>query len=308
MSEAEHAADRPRATMIPAAEALRDFGRPVPPRPVAPPTLAETLLKAASVGLRFDLDTEWKGSPEDRIFAAELSDAQMEHGVRLRGAGLGTSDEKIAANMWFQWYCYRMAAPLLGAWLFHRRVPDVSAANIAFSYDEEGRPVTAALLQMRAYGLEGDRCADAELIAVPDLLPQIRKVLLEDHLFPLAERVRVRYRLGMPIMRGTMASQIGMSLTAIDANCAVPWEQVATDTLAVLGFTQADLKGLDKSGDIIFKESQGRRGMTYRRGTCCLVYQIPEKAKCGGCPLRDNDDRAGVYAERLANRADGVCV
>lgn len=297
---------RERARILSAEDALRTLGRPLPDRPAPPDRFAETLAAAAAFGPRFELAAAWSGSPEDRpkdrIVGSELTEAQLEHAVALRGAGLKTPDLKVAANMWFQWYCHRMAAPLLASWVLHRRVPDVSAENITFRFDAEGRPEHIAMIAMRASGLPGDIATDADLNPTVDLLPEITRVLLDGHLLPLGERLKARYRLGAPITKGTIASQIGMALTTIDAQSSLTWEQVTTDALRLLEHTSPQLDSLTRSGDLICLQSTDRTGMFYRRGTCCLVYRAPNKSKCGGCPLHSDDDRARVYTDRLAER------
>ncbi len=296
------------ARITPAAEAIAERGRTLPELPASPPTFAETLAAAGRVSDRSGLATAWSGPTDDRIVASELTDAQIEHGVALRGAGLNTTDEKVAATMWLQWYCHRMAAPVMASWVLHRRVPDVSAGNIALRFDSEGRPAFVAMIEMRAAGLPGDHVEDAKLTQAEDLLPEIVRVLLDGHLLPLAERVRARYRLGGPITRGTVASQIGMALTAIDAHTTVPWERVAADALSLFDLTKPTIDGQGRSGDVVCTESCGRVGMTFRRGTCCLVYKTSGREKCGGCPLRTDEDRAGVYAERMSLRSEQFLV
>lgn len=294
----------PGAVVTPAEDAILSCGRVLPQRPLPPARFSETLAAVAAVGERFDLDATWTGPLDERILASELTDAQIERAVAARGAGLRTSEEKIAANMWLQWYAYRMAAPLLAAWMLHRRIPDVSASNIAFRFDGEGRPVYIAMVEPRCAGLPGDHVDDLELSHVSDLLPEIVRVLLDQHLLPLMERVRARYRFGAPISKGTIASQIGMALTFVDAHSAVPWEQIATDAICFFDLTRPIIDGQGRSGDIICTEIPGRVGMTFRRGTCCLVYRAPDRQMCGGCPLRSDQERAEVWAQRLAARPE----
>jgi len=296
--------ERLLATMTPAEAAIRSHGRQLLERPSPPPSFAETLSAAAAVGDRFGLGVSWDGPTDDRINAWELTDDQIRRGVVLRGIGLGTTDEKIAANMWLQWYCYRMAAPLLASWTFHRRIPDVSASNVAFRFDAEGRPAFATLIEARGFALDGDAVSDFKLTYVQDLLGEIVRVLLEQHLLPVAERVKGLYRLGGTLVRGTVASQIGMALTAVDGHSRLPWERVAVDAMDLLNLTKPIIGGQGKSGDVVCIESDCRTGMTFRRGTCCLVYKIESREKCGGCPLRSDEDRAAVYAGRLAARPD----
>jgi hypothetical protein len=48
--------------------------------------------------------------------------------------------------------------------------------------------------------------------------------------------------------------------------------------------------------------------MTFRQDACCIVYRAPGRAMCGGCPLRSDEDRDGVWADRLAARPESSLV
>lgn len=294
--------DRPLATITPAKEALNVFGRPLPPPAPRPSRFSETLDALAALDPRFMLAERWTGETDDRFIASELTDAQLDRMIALRAADLKTADLKVAANMWFQWYCCRMTGPALGGWMLHGRAPDVSADNIAFRIDAEGRPQFAAMVRPRVFALPGDRVEDLALTPADDLKAAIIRTLLDGHLLPLGERLRARYRLGAPIIRGTIASQIGTVTTLIDARTSLMWEQTATALLDFLTMAAPQIDGLSRSGAPICVQDKGRTGTFYRRGTCCLVYRAPDRKKCGICPLTSEADRAAVYAERLAAR------
>ncbi len=294
--------DRPLATITPAKEALNAFGRPLPPPAPGPARFAQTLDALAALDPRFMLAERWTGETDDRFIASELTDAQLDRMIALRAADLKTADLKIAANMWFQWYCCRMTGPALGGWMLHGRAPDVSADNIAFRIDTEGRPQFAALIRPRVFALPDDRVEDLALTPADDLKAAIVRTLIDGHLLPLGERLKARYRLGAPIVRGTIASQIGTVTTLIDARTSLMWEQTATALLDLLALAAPQIDGLGRSGAPICVQGEGRTGTFYRRGTCCLVYRAPDRKKCGICPLTSEADRAAVYAERLAAR------
>ncbi|WP_427788821.1 IucA/IucC family C-terminal-domain containing protein [Brevundimonas diminuta] len=294
--------DRPLATIIPAAQALNAFGRPLPPTAPRPARFAATLDALAALDPRFMLAEGWSGGTDDCFIASELTDAQLDRMIALRAADLKTADLKVAANMWFQWYCCRLTGPVLGGWMLHGRAPDVSAENIAFRIDAEGRPQFVAMVRPRVSALPGDRVEDRTLTPVDDLKAAIVSTLLDDHLLPLGERLKARYRLGAPIIRGTIASQIGTVTTLIDARTSLMWEHTATALLDLLALATPQIDGLDRSGAPICVQGGGRTGTFYRRGTCCLVYRAPDREKCGICPLTSEVERAAVYAERLAAR------
>ena len=294
--------DRPLATIIPAAQALNAFGRPLPPTAPRPARFAATLDALAALDPRFMLADRWSDETHDRFIASELTDAYLDRMIALRAADLKTDDLKVAANMWFQWYCCRIIGPVLGGWMLHGRAPDVSADNIAFRIDAEGRPQFVALIRPRIFALPGDRVEDLTLTPVDDLKAAIVRTLLDSHLLPLGERLKARYRLGAPIIRGTIASQIGTVTTLIDARTSLMWEQTATALLDLLALAAPQIDGLGRSGAPICVQDEERTGTFYRRGTCCLVYRAPDRKKCGICPLTSEADRAAVYAERLAAR------
>jgi len=270
---------------------------PLPPP--SPPGLRASLAAIAAVGDRFDLDLPDDAPAVDEVLASAISDERLEVEVAGRARGLNTSDMKASATLFLQAYTYRIAAPALGSWVMHGRVPDVSADNVRLRF-VAGRPVGMRLVRPRFATSEDS--ADGERRHVPDLVAELERVLLDAHLLPLMERLRSRYRLGSLLAKGAVASQIGMALTCLDARSATPWRRVGTHAVAFFRSSTESIAGEGKAGDMIVTTDGRRTGVTWRRRTCCLAFHCDNREKCGGCPLRPDAERLAVWADRLANR------
>jgi ferric iron reductase protein FhuF len=237
--------------------------------------------------------------PATRLLEDDEAIAQL---VAARARGLELKPGRAAAVLWMQSYAYRVAGPLLAAWVLHQRVPDLSVENIRLRFDAEGRPVEVRLVRPRVVVESGDRVDDAEFLATPDLTAEAIRLLLDGHLMPILKRLSGRYRLGALSGQGAIASQLGMALTFIDANAATPWIEVARVAVGLFERSRDRIGGEGKTGDMIVTRLGDREGVTWRRRTCCLVHQAPQREKCGGCPLRSEEERLDVWARRLASR------
>ncbi len=288
-----------RLRIIPTVEVLTTSSAPDRPQ-AAPGTLAATLADVATLGERFALSTT---AGPDTVLATEFLDDDdlIDAAVAARGAALGSPAPGVAATLFLQGYAYRLAAPVLGAWVLHRRVPDVSAANVELAF-HEGLPVDVRLVADRVAGSPGDALPDAVLIEADDLVGEVVRVLLDGRLMDLHDRLRQRHRLGATIARGALASQIGMALTHIDGHGPAPWQQVAGDAVDLFRRTRDRIGGEGPTGDVVVLDDGERVGMTWRRRTCCLVFCCAGREACGGCSRRTDDERAAVWAARLAAR------
>lgn len=269
--------------------------------PVRPPTLHETLAISAQVGERFVLTMDGHDRP-DYLPACALSDDDLLNGISKRGNDVGTTENRVAAALFLQGYAYRVAAPMLAAWVLHGRIPDVSAANLVLRFNDTGRLQDVAMRVPRVFALPDDRLDDAEVIHVSDLTGAAIETLLSGHLLAVMERVRPFGKLGLPLAKGSVASQIGMALTYIDGQSGQPWQLVARIALDFLGRTKAQIAGQGVSGSMHFKQAGCREGVTFCRGTCCLVYRAPGKEYCGGCPLRSESELQETWQTRLLAR------
>jgi|GEM_PF-4966905 len=108
--------------------------------------------------------------------------------------------------------------------------------------------------------------------------------------------------MGLPLAKGSVASQIGMALTFVDAQSSVPWQTTARIALKFFERTSDLIGGQGRSGDMHYKQFENLEGVTFRRGTCCLVYRAPGKDYCGGCPLRSQPELLETWRTRLLAR------
>lgn len=271
------------------------------PRKV-PTTLAESLKEVCAVGERFALLRE-PPAGDPMIDADQLDDDDVRAFVAMRGRELNTTDVRIAASMFLQNYVYRIVAPALAMWVLHNRLPDLSAGNVGLRFDHAERPVEVALLLPTVFVRAEDQIPDALCKVSNDLTATAMEMLLERHLMAMHDRIRTIFGLGALLAKGQVASQIGMAFTAIDTNTSVPWPNVVAPAMDFLRRSHERIAGEGKAGDMVLKRLGESEGVTFRRGTCCLVYKTPNRTYCGGCPLRSDEERAEVYTNRLMNRA-----
>lgn len=286
-------------TIVPVAE--MSLGETPLDWPDRPDTLAGTLEIAGQIGERFPLLHSGLAGP-DVLAADNLTDADIARGIADRGRDVGSDEDRVASVLFLQTYVYRVAAPMLAAWVLHGRIPDVSASNLVLRFNGIGRPQDVAMKTPRVYALPGDITRDAETVTVTDLTDAAIRVLLDGHLLPMTERLRQSRKMGLPLARGAVASQIGMALTFIDAQSAVPWQTTAQIAVEFFERTADLIAGQGRSGDMHYKQLGDREGVTFRRGTCCLVYRVPGKGYCGGCPLRSKPELLDTWSTRLLAR------
>lgn len=273
--------------------------RPLPP---PPPTLAQSLAQVAAIADRFALHAQPPSNVE-LLRATEISDDDIREQVAARARSLNTDELKVGATMFLQNYVYRIAAPALGTWVLHGRIPNLSASNVLLRFDADGRPADVSMISPVMFVRPGDHVSDAQCIVTEDLTATAMDTLLEQHVMAMHDRVKKMFGLGALLAKGQVSSQFGMAFTAIDTNTSLAWPHVVGPAMDFLQRSRDRIAGEGKAGDMIFKRLGDSEGVTFRRGTCCLVYKTPERGYCGGCPLREDDDRAQVYTDRLMNRA-----
>ncbi|TMR93556.1 (2Fe-2S)-binding protein [Nonomuraea basaltis] len=123
--------------------------------------------------------------------------------------------------------------------------------------------------------------------------------VLDDHLLPLAQAMRIRTRAGLRQLYG------GVAHGCAAAFCIASRRGGDVDELerAYRTFLAAASGGLDHLGTVIRLRERDREGLFYLRNTCCLYYTSAEKVKCSSCCLDTVDDRVTNYRRLLA---DGV--
>src|SRR6185436_8456241 len=100
-----------------------------------PHPLAETLERVSSLGGRAHAGLGLAGRPLHAwALATELADApyiRLEAGLRRVAVHSGTADRLVITSRFFGSYVWQLATAALGCYLVTRRVPDVSAENVA---------------------------------------------------------------------------------------------------------------------------------------------------------------------------------
>jgi FhuF 2Fe-2S C-terminal domain len=111
----------------------------------------------------------------------------------------------------------------------------------------------------------------------------------------LAEALHRRTRAGRRQLRG------GVAHGCAAAFCIASRRGGHVDELesAYRRFLAASTGGLDKLGEVIRLEENGRAGLFYLRNTCCLYYTSAEQTKCSSCCLDSVQDRVAHYRRVL---------
>ncbi|MEN9063148.1 hypothetical protein [Ponticoccus litoralis] len=277
---------------------------PAPHWPNRPTTLAETMRVVGQLGERFVVS-----GAEHRdgwLAATALSDAEIAGEVAARGRAAGVEDAKAGAVLFLQTYAYRVAAPLLAAWVLFGRLPDISAGNVLLRFGADGRPSALALREPRMTGLPHDRLPDAEGAASGDLTGAAIRLLLAEHLLPLHDRVRAQYRLGGLLAKGAVTSQIGLILTWIDAHSTVPLGQNRRDRHWTSSNGRATALPVRAGrARCCTCPRAGPRASPSGAGPVALAYKAPHKGYCGGCPLKKPAEIRASQEKKFAERPTG---
>jgi hypothetical protein len=237
-------------------------------RPLAPLLAAlETVRAGAAVfgvadGLVVGDDPAGGWLPADELLAGPALDELLAGPTRLWGA-----KPHAAAALAYKQYTYWLAMPAVLGWAVARRVPLLSADNVAVRLDpaehrlEVGmrRPAVAVLPDDPAAGQRDVRVAadEAELLAV------LRDALLDRHVAPLVAATRERVRVGAHTLYGQLAAGVTYVLSEAAELVADPVAEGAA-LLDALGMTA--LAGLREAPE---------GGLCVRRSTCCLAFVVP---------------------------------
>ncbi|MFG1702619.1 (2Fe-2S)-binding protein [Nonomuraea sp. M3C6] len=158
------------------------------------------------------------------------------------------------------------------------------------------RPQNTAIRLSPHHGFEAVGLRDPKVTDAP--VTTLVEWVLDEHLLPLAQAMRVRTRAGLRQLHG------GVAHGCAAAFCIASRRGGDVDQLesAYETFLTA-AGGLDRLGTVIRLEEDDREGLFYLRNTCCLYYTSAEQVKCSSCCLDSVEDRVANYRRVLA---DGV--
>lgn len=201
------------------------------------------------------------GSSPDWTTASSLTVDELVDAARERW----DAAPHAAATLAWKSYTYWVAMPAVLGWAIARKVPVVDADNVAVKVN--GSPlITVGLRSDVAIGLSDvDHHED-------ELLRELRKSLLQQHLEPLARRISREVNVGRRTLMGSVASGIAYAITRAGEAVPNPVDSITTLLKAL---------NLEDLVDLV----PGERPEVRRR-TCCLAFTLPEPKICSGCCLR----------------------
>jgi len=256
----------------------------VPPRH----PLAETLDRVNRLGGRARAGLGLAGRPLDVwALATELADVpsqRLERSLRRVAVHSATADRLVMTSRFFGSYVWQLATAALGCYLTTRRVPDVSAENVAVHIGDDGRPDEIRFLGGGFAVLAGDPMADhPDAVVVPDLAA-LRELLVRrlttHHLEELILALQSQRGLGTRALWAAVEDRcLGALLwlgNGLDLAEHVMREAEALSRTAPFVGTSRIVAVASEDGPVL----------TLKRGFCCLAYRLDDGALCSTCPLR----------------------
>lgn len=236
---------------------------------------------------------------ESWALATELADRpslRLERSLRRIGVSSGTADRLVMTSRFFSSYVWQLAAAALACYLLDRRVPDVSAENVAVHIADDGRVDEVRFLGGGFAALADDPLADRRDAAIVADQAALREWLVRrlttGHLEELILALQGQNGLGTRAL-----------WAAVEDRClgALLWLARSLDCLDVAEREAALLSATPPfvgSSSIVVTETEQGRQLTLKRGFCCLTYRLDGRDRCSTCPLRT----AGAGERRLPAR------
>jgi hypothetical protein len=193
---------------------------------------------------------------------------------------------------------WRALTPAVGAFLLDRRLPDLSAQNLALSFDQNGYPLGLVLREGRFAALPTDPAAghpDAVVLSSDrELLTWGQNRLAEHNLPPLFDALRrSRPRRGKRALWGTAVDVICEAFMYVGGWLGCQQE--------ALGYAEIMLSGdtpLSGPTNYFTLQYGGGSELTRVRNTCCLYYKLGDGA-CSTCPRTTHEERLWRMDENL---------
>ncbi|MEV4471306.1 (2Fe-2S)-binding protein [Nonomuraea sp. NPDC049504] len=248
--------------------------------------MTDVFTRLESFGDRFRLE---RGLAEgaDWIGCDRLLDPQSEELGRVldaeRHASGQVSDHATALTV-MAVYAGTVTASAVLAWAVEGVVIDMRPGNVAIRLSPH-------------HGFEAVGLRDPKVVEAP--LETLVEWVLDEHLLPLAQAMRLRTRAGLRQLHG------GVAHGCAAAFCIASRRGGDVDRLqsSYEAFLAAAGSGLERLGTVIRLREGEREGLFYLRNTCCLYYTSAEQVKCSSCCLDSIEERVKNYRRVLA---DGV--
>jgi hypothetical protein len=215
------------------------------------------------------------------------SDALLAEVAAVATTGYATDRADILGTRFLEIWTWLVATPAAATVLLDRRLPDLSAANVAVAPGLWADPAPVGLRTGRFWCLPGDVAAghpDATVVADEGALARELNATLRDrHLAPLVEAVADRSRRGRrALWRSATDQLVGAFARAGEAMGD-----------AEQGYRLAQLVAAGEPP--MRSKARIDRHVGYAlhvRDGCCLSYRLPDSDHCVNCPLLGEDERA----------------
>jgi hypothetical protein len=229
---------------------------------------------------RFDGSASWRPMGEFGTDPAGLVSVLAAVRQRLANRGTDRSDSnirlRVAASVGFLGLAARLVSPALGVLARSGVLPDLGWADLWW----RGGP--GAQLSLAAGAVQGASVAGQDALIGPAGVAALQQMTIGPVL-ELGSVVADRYGLSPLIIRGNVASAVfgagavisSSAVTRADPRIGQRAARLVTDLLA-----RPELSG----AGAIDQASDGP--VTFRRRSCCLLYQVPGAELCGDCVLR----------------------
>lgn len=260
--------------------------RPMTVRPEHP--LGLQLREITALGGRPRVGIGLAGRPLDAwTLATELADPaseRLERSLRRMGVNVKTADRLVMMSLFFGSYVWQVASAAIGCYLLARRIPDISAENVAVHIGDDGRVDEMRFLGGGFAALPSDPAADHhEAVIVPDLTA-LRETLVRQltsgHLEELILALQSRRGLGTRALWAEVEDRCTGALLWLGKRLETQLD-IEAEALAI-----SQTPPFVGTSGVTVLVSNGGRELTLKRGFCCLSYRLDGKSACQTCPLR----------------------
>ncbi|KXO91324.1 ferric iron reductase [Tsukamurella pseudospumae] len=254
--------------------------------------LAEVLADVDSLGQPFRVTVRGIEGPPvtgsvDGFASASLAvpgTGEAQRMVDLHARFRGMPRARHAGSLVFQRYSHRVCGVGVAAWLRHGAVLDLSATNVHVRF-VDGSPDLVELARPAAQ--------------FPGSANDLVRIVLDEHLVPVAQALAAAYGPRMPNLLGNIAAgfagafrHLGRSHPAAEVAAAA--EQVAAaDPRLRRGGTYRTLSG--PAGD----------RLQYDRVSCCHWYAAPDGKFCSWCSRLSFDERTARFRAAMDEESRG---
>jgi hypothetical protein len=240
--------------------------------------------------------------PRDWIPAADLVSGRRIPEFLDAAKQRWNAQPHAAAALAWKCYTYWSALPALVGFAGSRRVPlpDPGAVLVRFATTQPF--LTMALRRPTVAVLATDpiaRSGDPDILVCRDdaeLLGHLRRVLIDEHLTPLMERLRGDVHIGKRPLWGSLASGAAHALSrTADAiwpawppvtGAAGPGASHRAEPGPLIELIEEVLGALGVA-DLVTLETDPQTGaLSIQRRTCCLAFTLPTPKVCSGCCIR----------------------